>query len=308
MIITIFVFTLFGTPGIWWRIGSRVDRDPDHRRHRLRGAPAGGAVPRFAGDAGPDGDRGSGCRRSPRRSPTTAQIEVAVASFDEVLRREAEGADTLELSFATGERTSEVVASGPRGPRRCWTDRPDVPREVSIHADQRPRSSVAAQRRTDPPTRVRHDPPRLRPRPGARLPGRRSPRRSRPSSRTCKRCPPASWSRVGAVLGRPDAAPLPRSIRTSASRSASPGCWPPPTSEASRIVDEAKTEADRMLTKPDRRRSDPHRRPGARRGGPQEADELSSRARQEADRVLTGLSVRREAMVEQLHDDADPVS
>ena len=35
MIITIFVFTLFGTPGIWWRLGARRRGHPDHRRHRL---------------------------------------------------------------------------------------------------------------------------------------------------------------------------------------------------------------------------------------------------------------------------------
>ncbi len=40
MVITIFVFTLFGTPGFWWRIGSRVDRHPRDRRRRVRGAAA----------------------------------------------------------------------------------------------------------------------------------------------------------------------------------------------------------------------------------------------------------------------------
>jgi uncharacterized protein YqhQ len=93
MIITIFVFTLFGTPGIWWRIGSRVV-----------------AIPLIAGIAyealrlGARFQTSTGMRmlmapglwlqRITTQPPDRAQIEVAIASFDEVLRREAEAADS----------------------------------------------------------------------------------------------------------------------------------------------------------------------------------------------------------------------
>ena len=93
MIITIFVFTLFGTPGIWWRLGSRVV-----------------AIPLIAGVAyealrlGARFQTSTGMRmlmapglwlqRITTQPPDRAQIEVAIASFDEVLRREAEAAES----------------------------------------------------------------------------------------------------------------------------------------------------------------------------------------------------------------------
>jgi uncharacterized protein YqhQ len=91
MIITIFVFTLFGTPGFWWRIGSRVL-----------------AIPLIAGVAyealrlGARFERsvvmrtlmapGLWLQRITTQPPDDGQIQVAIASFDEVLRREAEAA------------------------------------------------------------------------------------------------------------------------------------------------------------------------------------------------------------------------
>ncbi len=89
MVITIFVFAVFGNPGIWWRIGSRIvaipiiaglafemlrlgARFPDSRLiHALM-------VP------------GLWLQKITTRPPERDQIEVAIASFDEVLRREAE--------------------------------------------------------------------------------------------------------------------------------------------------------------------------------------------------------------------------
>ncbi len=89
MVITIFVFALFGDPGIWWRIGSRIL-----------------AIPLIAGIAFellrlgarfPDSlfmravmKPGLWLQKITTRPPDLAQIEVAIASFNEVLRREAE--------------------------------------------------------------------------------------------------------------------------------------------------------------------------------------------------------------------------
>lgn len=89
MIITIFVFTLFGTPGIWWRIGSRVLAIP--------------VIAGFAYEALRLGARfetsgamralmapGLWLQRITTQPPDTGQIQVAISSFSEVLRREAE--------------------------------------------------------------------------------------------------------------------------------------------------------------------------------------------------------------------------
>lgn len=89
MITTIFVFALFGNPGLWWRIGSRIvaipiiaglafemlrlgARYPDSRIIRAAMLP------------------GLWLQKITTRPPDRDQIEVAIASFNEVLRREAE--------------------------------------------------------------------------------------------------------------------------------------------------------------------------------------------------------------------------
>ena len=90
MIITIFVFALFGTPGIWWRIGSRIVAIPIiaglayellRLGARYEGSPAMRAL------MAP----GLWLQRITTQPPDRGQIEVAIASFEEVLRRE-EGA------------------------------------------------------------------------------------------------------------------------------------------------------------------------------------------------------------------------
>jgi len=89
MIITIFLFALFGNPGVWWRIGSRIV-----------------AIPLIAGIAFellrwgarfPNSKvvhalmiPGLWLQKITTQPPDRAQIEVAIASFNEVLRREAE--------------------------------------------------------------------------------------------------------------------------------------------------------------------------------------------------------------------------
>ena len=93
MIITIFVFTLFGTPGFWWRIASRVIAIPliagvAYEALRL-GARHGSSLVMRALMA-----PGLWLQKITTQKPDRGQIQVAIASFDEVLRREAEAADT----------------------------------------------------------------------------------------------------------------------------------------------------------------------------------------------------------------------
>jgi uncharacterized protein YqhQ len=91
MIITIFVFTLFGTPGVWWRIGSRVLAIPviagfAYEALRLGARHARSTVMRALMAPG------LWLQRITTQPPDRAQIQVAIASFGEVLRREADAA------------------------------------------------------------------------------------------------------------------------------------------------------------------------------------------------------------------------
>ncbi len=93
MIITIFVFTLFGTPGIWWRIGSRVLAIPviaglAYEALRLGARFHGSLVMRALMAPG------LWLQHITTQPPDRSQIQVAIASFGEVLRREAEAAGT----------------------------------------------------------------------------------------------------------------------------------------------------------------------------------------------------------------------
>jgi len=89
MVITIFVFTLFGNPGLWWRIGSRILAIPIIAGIAFEMLRIGARFP---------GSRvvhalmvpGLWLQRITTKPPTTDQIEVAIASFNEVLRREQE--------------------------------------------------------------------------------------------------------------------------------------------------------------------------------------------------------------------------
>jgi uncharacterized protein YqhQ len=91
MIITIFVFTLFGTPGIVWRLLSRVIAIPIIAGMAYEALRLGARFPDAAlmrGLMRP----GIWLQRITTREPDEAQIRVAIASFDEVLRREAAAA------------------------------------------------------------------------------------------------------------------------------------------------------------------------------------------------------------------------
>ena len=93
MIITIFVFTLFGTPGIWWRLGSRVVAIPIIAGIAYEALRLGARFPTslvMRGLMAP----GIWLQKITTQEPDDSQIEVAVASFKEVLRREDEAAET----------------------------------------------------------------------------------------------------------------------------------------------------------------------------------------------------------------------
>jgi len=89
MVITIFVFTLFGNPGLWWRIGSRILAIPIIAGLAFEMLRMGARFPRsrvIHALMVP----GLWLQRITTKPPTTDQIEVAIASFNEVLRREQE--------------------------------------------------------------------------------------------------------------------------------------------------------------------------------------------------------------------------
>jgi uncharacterized protein YqhQ len=93
MIITIFVFTLFGTPGIWWRLGSRVVAIPIIAGFAYEALRLGARFPDslvMRSLMAP----GIWLQKITTQEPDDSQIEVAVASFKEVLRREDEAAET----------------------------------------------------------------------------------------------------------------------------------------------------------------------------------------------------------------------
>ena len=88
MVVTIFVFALFGTPGLAWRIGSRLLAIP------LIAAVAYEAL--RLGARFPDSfvmralmAPGIWLQKITTQEPDEDQIDVAVTSFNEVLRREA---------------------------------------------------------------------------------------------------------------------------------------------------------------------------------------------------------------------------
>ncbi len=91
MIITIFVFTLFGTPSLLWRVLSRILAIPliagvAYEALRLGARFHGSLVMRVLMAPG------IWLQKITTQQPDVSQIEVAIASFGEVLRREEEAA------------------------------------------------------------------------------------------------------------------------------------------------------------------------------------------------------------------------
>jgi uncharacterized protein YqhQ len=91
MIITVFVFSLFGTPGLLWRLLSRVVAIPIIAGLAYEALRLGARFPDsllMRGMMKP----GIWLQKITTQEPDPSQIEVAVASFREVRRREAEPA------------------------------------------------------------------------------------------------------------------------------------------------------------------------------------------------------------------------
>jgi len=89
MVTTIFVFALFGNPGLWWRIGSRIVAIPIIAGFAFELLRLGARFPNsrlLHALMVP----GLWLQKITTRPPDRDQIEVAIASFNEVLRREAE--------------------------------------------------------------------------------------------------------------------------------------------------------------------------------------------------------------------------
>ncbi len=107
MILTIFVFALFGTPGLWWRVGSRLIAIPIIAGLAFEALRLGAKYPRstvMRALMAP----GLWLQKITTKPPGRDQIEVAIVAFEEVLRRERE----------TGSRASE-------GPVPMPADEPD---------------------------------------------------------------------------------------------------------------------------------------------------------------------------------------
>ncbi len=89
MVITIFVFALFGNPGIWWRIVSRILAIPIIAGLAFELLRLGAKFPDSAAMRAVM-TPGLWLQKITTKPPERDQIEVAIASFNEVLRREAE--------------------------------------------------------------------------------------------------------------------------------------------------------------------------------------------------------------------------
>ena len=100
MVITIFVFTLVGTPGLLWRLASRIVAIPIIAAIAYEALRLGARFPEslvMRVLMAP----GIWLQKITTQQPDDDQIEVAIASFDEVLRREAEVAGASEPSRGT---------------------------------------------------------------------------------------------------------------------------------------------------------------------------------------------------------------
>jgi uncharacterized protein YqhQ len=93
MVIAILVFALFGNPGIWWRVGSRIVAIPIIAGIAFEMLRLGA---RFEGSAFMQALMAPGLwlQKITTKRPDRDQIEVAIASFNEVRRRELEGSAT----------------------------------------------------------------------------------------------------------------------------------------------------------------------------------------------------------------------
>ncbi|HYZ14166.1 MAG TPA: DUF1385 domain-containing protein [Actinomycetota bacterium] len=87
MVTTIFVFALFGAPGLWWRIGSRLLAIPIIAGLAFELLRLGARYPKSA-FMRIVMTPGLWLQKITTKPPDDGQIEVAIASFNEVLKRE----------------------------------------------------------------------------------------------------------------------------------------------------------------------------------------------------------------------------
>jgi uncharacterized protein YqhQ len=90
MVTTIFVFALFGEPGLWWRIGSRLLAIPIIAGLAFELLRLGARYPKSA-FMRIVMTPGLWLQKITTKPPDDGQIEVAIASFNEVLKRERQG-------------------------------------------------------------------------------------------------------------------------------------------------------------------------------------------------------------------------
>jgi uncharacterized protein YqhQ len=88
MVVTVFVFSLFGTPGLLWRLGSRIVAIPIIAGLAYEALRLGAKYPDSVAMRALMRP-GIWLQKITTQEPDDQQIEVAVASFQEVLRREA---------------------------------------------------------------------------------------------------------------------------------------------------------------------------------------------------------------------------
>lgn len=89
MVLTILIFALFGNPGIWWRIGSRLVAIPIIAGLAFEMLRLGAKFERSAFMRAVMAP-GLWLQKITTQAPDREQIEVAISSFNEVLRREAD--------------------------------------------------------------------------------------------------------------------------------------------------------------------------------------------------------------------------
>jgi uncharacterized protein YqhQ len=117
LIVTIFVFALFGTPSLWWRIGSRIVAIPIIAGLAYEALRLGARFPESAVVRGMMRP-GIWLQKITTREPDHPQIAVAIASFGEVRRREREDgppASSAEVVAPDRPGSQDVDGTGSSG-------------------------------------------------------------------------------------------------------------------------------------------------------------------------------------------------
>ncbi len=291
MVITIFVFALFGNPGLWWRIAVADHRDPDHRGDRVRAAAARRPVPALEGDPRADGAGAVAAEdhhEAPRSRPDRGR--------DRVVQRGAAprvGADAGHVGTPKPPHrgSPEMLASrahgcslrdppSVRGGFPMSTTNLDLP--VLISAEQIRRREFVTIRRGYDPDQVRAYLEQLADQIELM---RVLLRDAQAEAQTALRRTTAQprhdpyqqlGERVASVIREADQ--VAETIKTEAHR------------DAELVTRDARAEADRIRTDAQSKAEDAR----------SQAETAVRAAREEADRTIAGLSTRRDALVDQL--------